>query len=324
MASKMASSALEGHEKCCKKVCILCYKRGNRSISQKEMEHIQDNIIHELKRDNLDFPSAICKGCHLLLNKRLNGFAITLPHVESYDPERPLLLRDTQCNCKICKVATSSVLNVPKPKPGRPKSTPDAEQMSPHLVICSKCFSRIGKGFKHDCTRRGKVSNLENHLLTSPTTAQRVASRVVTTTTTSYLATLGPNSLPINSSLPSKKKLFTVEDMSLFQQDIGLSNRKVKRLAEDIRSTSGCRLIIEKGMSENLREKNHRLEDFFQATKCNFTMVNEATKLKKNYEQHITVCTDLNGLVDKIIEERHINQENMLVRIGMDGGSGFL
>ena len=105
MASKMASSALEGHEKCCKKVCILCYKRGNRSISQKEMEHIQDNIIHELKRDNLDFPSAICKGCHLLLNKRLNGFAITLPHVESYDPERPLLLRDTpECNCKICKV----------------------------------------------------------------------------------------------------------------------------------------------------------------------------------------------------------------------------
>ena len=170
----------------------------------------------------------------------------------------------------------------------------------------------------------GKVSNL-NNLLASPVSAQRVASRVIASADSPFLATLGPNPLPIKSPLiSSKKKLFTVNDMSMIQQDLGLSNKKVKRLAEDMRTASGSRTIIEKGMIEKVREKNRQLDSFFVAKRCTFTVVNEATKSKENFEQHITVCSDLNGLLNKIIDERQINEENMLVRIGMDGGGGFL
>ena len=47
------------------------------------------------------------------------------------------------------------------------------------LVICSKCFSKIGKGYERDCSRRGKVSNIQNLLAATPTSAQRFTSRVV-------------------------------------------------------------------------------------------------------------------------------------------------
>ena len=77
-------------------------------------------------------------------------------------------------------------------------------------------------------------------------------------------------------------------------------------------------------MIEKVREKNRQLDSFFTAKRCTFTVVNEATKLKDNFQQHIIVCSDINGLLNKIIDERQIDEANMLVRTGMDGGGGFL
>ena len=108
-------SAIEKHEKCRKKVCIICYLKGDRHISQKEFDYIKLNVIYGLSSDNSDFPSGLCNGCQLLLNKQINGHDISLPKVESYDPERPLILRDTlECTCKICTVANTSCFNVKK------------------------------------------------------------------------------------------------------------------------------------------------------------------------------------------------------------------
>ena len=43
-----------------------------------------------------------------------------------------------------------------------------------------------------------------------------------------------------------------------------------------------------------------------------------------NFEQHVVIYNDLNGLVDKIIKERNIDETNMLIRIDLDGGGGFM
>ena len=55
-----------------------------------------------------------------------------------------------------------------------------------------------------------------------------------------------------------------------------------------------------------------------------FTKEDKATKKMINYQDHAVLCTDLNGFIDYIIEERELNQENILIRIGMDGGGGFM
>ena len=57
-------------------------------------------------------------------------------------------------------------------KRGHPKAeeTPEAQETAAtRLVICSKCFSKIGKGCAYDCSRRGKDSNIQNLLAATPT-----------------------------------------------------------------------------------------------------------------------------------------------------------
>ena len=36
------------------------------------------------------------------------------------------------------------------------------------------------------------------------------------------------------------------------------------------------------------------------------------------------VCNNINTLIDRIIEKRSLNEENILIRIGLDGGGGFV
>ena len=47
-------------------------------------------------------------------------------------------------------------------------------------------------------------------------------------------------------------------------------------------------------------------------------------KSRSNFQQHVVGCNDLNALIKRVIEERGINESNMLIRIGMDGGGGFM
>ena len=63
-------------------------------------------------------------------------------------------------------------------------------------------------------SRRGKISNIQNLLVTSPISAQRFTSRVVSELSTPVLSTLGPKPMEISTgeAVPSKKKLFSVEE----------------------------------------------------------------------------------------------------------------
>ena len=90
-------------------------------------------------------------------------------------------------------------------------------------------------------------------LANTATTAQRVASRIVSDSdTTPLLAILGPKPLPVTSASGTKKKLFTVEDMGFIQQDLSLTNRQMKHLAENMCQASGSQHLIEESMTEKL------------------------------------------------------------------------
>ena len=80
----------------------------------------------------------------------------------------------------------------------------------------------------------GKVANVESLFSKTPTTSERVASRIVHNSENAELKTLGPNPLPVGKN-KMKKRLFTVDDMSMIQRDLSLSNKKLKILAEDLR-----------------------------------------------------------------------------------------
>ena len=97
------------HDKNRLNVCILCYRKGKRSLSGKEIESIREPIIEDYDVENPCFPTGICEGCHLLLNFKSNGKDVKLPNVDYETLILPRLLRSlstTPCNCHICVVAT--------------------------------------------------------------------------------------------------------------------------------------------------------------------------------------------------------------------------
>ena len=224
------TTQLDEHIICREKVCVACYRKARR-INGREVRSVQDVLIESYRNDDLDFPSRICDGCHLLLEKKKIKEDTVLPQVDSCDPERPTLPRNSKCSCKICAVTKSTINSSlsKKKKTGRPKTKTTSDNAS-RLVVCSKCFSRIGKGYSHNCTRRGKVYNVENLLSKTPTTSERVASRIVQDLDNPQLQTLGPMPLSSVGKDPNttNKRLFTVDGMSVIQRDLSLSNKKLK------------------------------------------------------------------------------------------------
>ena len=83
-------------------------------------------------------------------------------------------------------------------------------------MICSKCFSRIGRGYNYGCNSlREKVSNVQKLLSDTPTTTQRFASRLIYESETPVLSTLGSKPKDVSGSPGiTKKELFSVDEES--------------------------------------------------------------------------------------------------------------
>ena len=138
------------------------------------------------------------------------------------------------------------------------------------------------------------------------------------------MATLGPNPKAVDSKKVKRKQLFSVEDMATMEEDLSFSTRQTYRLAEIMRAQSGSRHLIESNLKEKMTETNLQLEDLFETKMRTFANINETLKIHENLQQHIVVCKNMNELVKRMIEGRNIPEENALVRIGIDGGGGFL
>ena len=118
-----------------------------------------------------------------------------------------------------------------------------------------------------------------------------MASRIVRDLENPWIQTLGPKPLSSVGKDPNtmKKSLFTVDDMSVIQRDLSLSNMKLNILAEDLRKSSDSRNLIEQGMREAIQEKYCQLSVFFEVKTCTFTTVNEKLKSRENFEQKVVL-----------------------------------
>ena len=145
------------HNKNRKKVCVVCYRKGKRPLSERDVEAIKEYCITDYNINDQTFPAALCNGCYLLLNKKRNGQRVIIPKVE-----KEVTITTTRscyakpCLCAICVIATCngrSAINLKK-KSGRPKSSETPES---NIKICGNCFSKIYRGCSHsqlDCASR--------------------------------------------------------------------------------------------------------------------------------------------------------------------------
>ena len=55
-----------------------------------------------------------------------------------------------------------------------------------------------------------------------------------------------------------------------------------------------------------------------------YRLEEKETKIIKNMEFPTIVCSDLPGLINKVIEKRQRERDFVLIKISIDGGGGFL
>ena len=108
------------------------------------------------------------------------------------------------------------------------------------------------------------------------------------------------------------------------QQDLGLSNSQTKILLCDIRLATASQKVIQKNAFMMIQEKNHQLDTFFEPSKLVYRLEEKETKIIENMEFPTIVCSDLPGLINKVIEKRQRERDSVLVKISIDGDGGFL
>ena len=67
----MASKFEQEHNECRGRVCVLCYHKGDRPISEREIKCIDQYLIEGYTSDNPEFPNALCTGCTSIYWKKL-------------------------------------------------------------------------------------------------------------------------------------------------------------------------------------------------------------------------------------------------------------
>ena len=293
-------------------------------------------MIKKYARDNYnindpDFPCGLCNGCYLDLHKKNKDPSIVVK-VVTFTPHRTLQLRSSVCDCVICKFAKAGINSCRKfkKKVGRPKqideTNEDASISTPNtiIIVCKTCFTELYPGCRHKCTkqryRKKKVENPEK-LIASPTTSNKLAKR-----SRDEYDDKGQKLCSDSSpERKTKRKLFlSSKNLCTIRKNMNLSARKTKDLAHYIRVATGSRSAIEPYTDDKMKVDSHLFDDYFEYKNILFVEENSKTKVSRKFRQHAAVCKNLKELIDDILHRRKICITDALIRVGLDGGGGFL
>ena len=148
----------------------------------------------------------------------------------------------------------------------------------------------------------------------------------------------------LDSYQPPKGKLYSADDMCIIRKDLNLSARQTLALDQNLRNRATdvkTREVGEPSLKKRLFEKAHEIDGYFELDLLRFlrhkgdggekeiTTKNQTIKGKKvptvaeNYDEGVIVTKSLSEFIDDIILRRKLNEESVLVRVGLDGGGGF-
>ncbi len=102
------------------------------------------------------------------------------------------------------------------------------------------------------------------------------------------------------------------------------STRQSIELAHYLRAASGCKNIIESNFQQRVYEDNHQLDEFFGHDNILFVEEDKKKNATRRFTEHAIITKDLTGLIDRVLIERKVRKDDVLIKIGLDGGGGFL
>lgn len=328
------------HEECLKCVCLLCmnkYSKDMRVINEGHQEQIRQFMMDGYDPNDPRLPKVICGSCRLALQDYSNGKFTRL--INLYDHSllgapHKLTRLNTICDCIVCNITHSHCGTIGGAKGSKRKSSgsPASQRPTP-IKVCNCCFTELHPGRKHHCNHTSKFNNLTNIISSTPSfkMSEKIAASVIRKKASSNSATVELASPggghPLKLTLPSPKdsslKQFKHDNIATIQKELNLSNRATLKLGQNMRTSTNKRNIIQPHLKSHLHSLDHRLDDFFEVKEIDFIKKDNNTIV--HTPRWTVICTDVRGFITSVCEiRRYHTNDNILVKIGIDGGRGFL
>ena len=332
------------HEQLREKVCAVCYCRSGSKATKMVTERlevvIKNLVFSEYSRTDEKFPSGLCLTCLFTLNDQVKGEntkhknkeprQLLLPDPEVYETEIRRLTRSTSeaiCQCMICEVGRLNGLEWRR-FAAKFKSKPSAVVMYEHL--CKHCFAPIYRGSTHteiSCRSRREAlynatlaisnSNTSSDLLASQTLRSMVSDSGSSSVKVRAHTGGHPLSLTVGKSGEGPVQM-SVNQAKTIQLEANLSDKQVNTVFKNLRLQFG-RKAVEPGLREVLVEEKTRLDCFFSADNMRFSD-NEGNTIIRPF----VYCSDIVGFVRELARLRGFSASDLVLKIGIDGGKGFL
>ena len=111
-----------------------------------------------------------------------------------------------------------------------------------------------------------------------------------------------------------KSASLRLDEIYNIKRDLNLSNSQTLRMARDIRLCTKKRDSVQSGLVSFLSESLHKVDGIFDVNSI----------LLKDEIQPVVFCNNINALIDQVIAERQISGEELIFKVGLDYGGGFL
>lgn len=122
---------------------------------------------------------------------------------------------------------------------------------------------------------------------------------------------------PSNSQATTSN--ISTQQLFKLKADNNLSLRKTLNVVKSIR---GCGINVEPDTKMRLQQLNKQLEQFFGLAEPGLSF-EHCDGQTVHIDTPIVYCKDIPGLVQRVTEARSLDMQNMLVKLGIDGGGGF-
>ena len=184
------------------------------------------------------------------------------------------------CMCLMCE--TARIKGWSQSKIGRHSDSVVPSVKNTAIKLCGACFTTLGKGLPHQCTKTSRYENLKE-MSQGKTSEQLAASllsekvhnsssgEVILSTFTGH--PLKVEVSPSTSSLRYPLTRLDVNDLSKIQTHLNLSSNATLKLASVVRTTSGSRKSIAANAKAKLIKLNHSLDSFLTFLARHFLMM---------------------------------------------------
>ena len=343
-----------------KNICVWCFGKSKGHLLNDNHKKLLANIYENFWLVQHLLPGGLCEGCRVKLESQAKkgkernmgkqpDYDALVAHVQSVvdvpnlrsQGDGPVI-----CPCEMCdrvkmrgmcgKLPPCRFSEQEKRPVGRPPEKP--QQDPTPIKTCPLCGVQILPGHRHPCDRASKIENLRQTL--SPRTIGMLAKDYIADKIAEakkagkdYIALQGEHGKPMMVAIQGQKRaVITKEIISKYRAQFGMSKSKALATAKFFKDVTMGKLELEPYLKEFIFKSDTCISEFFAMKTMELLGYDEeeddsvplnSKKTLKTVKREVFYCTDVPALAAFLHQERGIDAEDSIIKIGLDGGRGF-